>query len=126
MAEPEVDVEEEILLFQGASRTTEEGYVRPRLRWLALIENIQRRSRGEGTGAISSRAVCVAAGTPREGGRHQCGLRARPTIGERDGEQALTDLRSCLPIKDLGEATFYLRCLKPTRYPTLEESTLSA
>ena len=27
-----------------------------------------------------------------------------------DEEQAINDLRSCLPIKDLGEAGFYLRC----------------
>ena len=29
---------------------------------------------------------------------------------KRDGEQAMKDLRSCLPIKDLGKAGFYLGC----------------
>ncbi|CAN0401297.1 unnamed protein product, partial [Ascophyllum nodosum] len=29
---------------------------------------------------------------------------------KRDEEQAINDLRSCFPIKDLGEAGFYLGC----------------
>ena len=29
---------------------------------------------------------------------------------KRDDEQAVNDLRSCFPIKDLGEAGFYLEC----------------
>ena len=46
-----------------------------------------------------------------ESRRHHRGIRRRPAGGERnDEEQAMSDLRSCFPIKDLGEAGFYLGC----------------
>ena len=53
----------------------------------------------------------VQASTARERRHHHRGIRRRPAGAsetKRDEEQAINDLRSCFPIKDLGEAGFDL------------------
>ena len=61
---------------------------------------------------MSSRPMRVQARTARESRRHHRGIRRRNLLEasetKRDEEQAINDLRSCFPTKDLGEAGFYL------------------
>ena len=60
---------------------------------------------------MPGRPMRVQASTARESRHHHRGIRRRPAGAsetKRDEEQAINDLRSCFPIKDLGEADFDL------------------
>ena len=78
-----------------------------------MVEDVWRRADSEGVRKVPSRSLGVPAEASREARRHHRGLRRRSTSTnetKQDDHQALEDLRSSFPIKDLEEISYYLGC----------------